>query len=213
MLIELEGHGREDIFEEIDLTRTVGWFTTIFPVRLRLESEHPGVALKQIKEQLRGIPKRGLGYGVLRYLSDDQAVISQLRSQPRAQIRFNYLGQFDQVFWESSLFKLGDESPGQSQSLDDQRTCPLEINGLIVNGRMRIDCAYSENVHQRTAIEKLGAYFGECLRELIIHCQSPTAFGYTPSDFPDSRLTQEELDRVLERLGEKHVNNNETGQE
>src|SRR5260370_27574266 len=65
--IDLEGHGREDLFPELDLSRTVGWFTTSFPVRLRLEGEGPGAALKAVKEQVRRGPGRGLGYGALRH--------------------------------------------------------------------------------------------------------------------------------------------------
>ncbi|MGI8505171.1 MAG: amino acid adenylation domain-containing protein, partial [Hassallia sp.] len=70
LLVNLEGHGREEIFNHVDLSRTVGWFTSEFPVLLSLEkvSQPPGDALKTIKEQLRRIPNRGIGYGILRYL-------------------------------------------------------------------------------------------------------------------------------------------------
>ena len=205
VLIELEGHGREDIFEDLDLSRTVGWFTTIFPVRLRLGSAHPGEALKQIKEQLRAIPKRGLGFGLMRYLSGDAQVIERLRSIPQPEISFNYLGQFDQVFLESSLFKPTAESAGSSQSLENHRRSLLGVNVLVINGRMRIDWTYSENIHRKTTIEELGKYFVESLRALSAHCHSPEAGGYTPSDFPDANLTQDELTSILARLGKESV--------
>ncbi|HEY9650043.1 MAG TPA: amino acid adenylation domain-containing protein, partial [Coleofasciculaceae cyanobacterium] len=128
LLLDLEGHGREAINQDIDISRTVGWFTTIFPVLLTLEGiSHPGEALKAIKEQLRGVPNRGIGYGVLRYLSEDAQVTQQLQSLPQAEVRFNYLGQFDQVLLESSLFKLVYPTPGASRSPRGNRRYLIDI--------------------------------------------------------------------------------------
>ncbi|MGH7999038.1 MAG: amino acid adenylation domain-containing protein, partial [Brasilonema sp.] len=111
LLVELEGHGREEIFDDVDLSRTVGWFTTHFPVLLDLEkASNPGEALKAVKEQLRGIPKRGIGYGLLRYLNGNKEITEQLQALPQAEVKFNYLGQFDQVLSSSSLFEPAQES-------------------------------------------------------------------------------------------------------
>jgi len=203
LVVELEGHGREDIYEEVDLTRTVGWFTTIFPVLLHLEGEGAGEAIKKIKEQLRAIPQRGLGYGVLRYLSGEQEWVRRMKSLPRPEVSFNYLGQFDQMFRESSLFRAGEERCGPMQSPRNQRQYLLEVSGMVVNGRMRLDCRYSENIHQRATIERLGEYYAESLRGLISNCRSPEAGGYTPSDFPDVRLTQEQLDKIITQFEEE----------
>src|SRR4029453_3910609 len=97
LLIDLEGHGREEIVEGVDLSRTVGWFTTIFPVLLQLEPTAAlADALKSVKEQLRHLPKRGIGYGVLRYLSQDTEISEKLRTLPQAEVCFNYLGRVDQ---------------------------------------------------------------------------------------------------------------------
>src|SRR5205823_14796292 len=75
LLVALDGHGREDLFEGVDLSRTVGWFTSLFPVLLDTSAAlDPGSALKRVKEQLRAIPHRGLGYGVLRPLGRDDSV-------------------------------------------------------------------------------------------------------------------------------------------
>ncbi len=93
--MDLEGHGREDLFEGVDLSRTAGWFTTIYPVVLRLDAGvGPGEALKAIKEQLRGVPHRGIGYGLLRYLRGGEAS-ERLATLPAAEVSFNYLGQLD----------------------------------------------------------------------------------------------------------------------
>jgi amino acid adenylation domain-containing protein/non-ribosomal peptide synthase protein (TIGR01720 family) len=197
LLVDLEGHGREAIAQDIDLSRTVGWFTTIFPVVLTLEGIlEPGEALKAIKEQLRSIPNRGIGYGVLRYLSKD----AQLQTLPQAEVRFNYLGQFDQVLPESSLFKRVNQTPGVSRSVAGDRRYLLDINGFVLGGQLQLEWTYSEEIHQRTTIERLARGYLETLRSLITHCQSPEAGGYTPSDFPKAQLSQNDLNKLLSKL-------------
>ncbi len=103
VLIHLEGHGREDASNEFDLSRTVGWFTSLYPVALDAHGE-TGDALKRVKETLRAIPHRGIGYGALKYhgTPDQQAALARIEP---AQVVFNYLGQFDSSFDEHSLWK------------------------------------------------------------------------------------------------------------
>ncbi|PFY28777.1 condensation domain-containing protein, partial [Bacillus toyonensis] len=99
--IHLEGHGREEMIEGIDLSRTVGWFTSIYPVHLNFQGTHtPIEGLKAVKEQLRRIPNHGVDYGILRYLNKE--ILPFYQQKPS--ISFNYLGQFDQVFSKESLF-------------------------------------------------------------------------------------------------------------
>ncbi|BAZ11502.1 amino acid adenylation domain-containing protein [Calothrix sp. NIES-4071] len=199
LLFDLEGHGREQLFANIDLSRTVGWFTSVFPVRLDFEkASYPGDALKIVKEQLRAIPNRGIGYGILRYLSDVE-IAKLLRSLPQAEVSFNYLGQFDQVLTESSLFKLA-RSSGASQSLRNNRSYLLEIYGGIESGRLQLSWTYSQNLYCQSTIEGLAQGFIEALRELIAHCLSPETGGFTPSDFPLAKLNQEELDSAFEQI-------------
>ena len=114
--INLEGHGREELFDGVDLSRTVGWFTTIFPVKLDLNGiGGPGEVLKSVKEQLRRIPHRGIGYGMLRYLCGDENVAAQLRALWQPEVIFNYLGQFDRTV-PTSPFVLVEGSIGPAQS-------------------------------------------------------------------------------------------------
>ncbi|NEQ20420.1 MAG: amino acid adenylation domain-containing protein [Microcoleus sp. SIO2G3] len=196
LLVDLEGHGREEIFEDVDLSRTVGWFTTLFPVLLDIgAASSPGDALKTVKEQLRNVPNRGIGYGVLRYLS-----IRNSGMETQAEIRFNYLGQSDQVLSNSSLFAPAQESSGSGRSLQGSRAYLLDINGIVAGGQLRLDWTYSEAIHRRDTIEKLAGRFIEALRSLIAHCQSKEAQGYTPSDFPQMQLSQDELDELLAEL-------------
>jgi len=201
LLLDLEGHGREAIDKDINVSRTVGWFTTIFPVLLTLAGiSQPGEALKAIKEQLRGIPNRGIGYGVLRYLSGDADVSQTLSSRPQAEVRFNYLGQFDQVLSESQLFELVYPTPGISRSLQGNRRYLIDVNGFVLGGQLQLEWTYSQQIHQRITIERLAQGFVEALQALIAHCQSADAGGYTPSDFQKANVSQKDLNRLLGQI-------------
>jgi len=196
---DLEGHGREPLFGEVDLTRTVGWFTSIFPVRIEVGSWEAGEALKSVKEQLRRIPHNGLSYGLLRYLSDDPEVKEQLSALPCSDVSFKYLGQLG-GFDETSAVKLAPESAGPTSSPLELRPHLIEINGSILSSRLRLDWRYSERIHLPSTIERLAANYMEALRGLIRYCQSPDAGGFTPSDFSKARLSQKSLDKLLKNL-------------
>jgi non-ribosomal peptide synthase protein (TIGR01720 family) len=198
--VELEGHGREELFEEADVSRTVGWFTSTFPARLELKNDGLGEALKSIKERLRRIPRHGIGFGLLRYLSQDKTLAKtladQAQSRPEPEVVFNYLGQIDQTL-AGTPFAIAPESVGASRSLRNRRTHLLSINGSVAGGRLQMEWSYSENVHRRATIEKLAHDFVDALRSIIAHCQSPEAGGYTPSDFADVELSQADIDALL----------------
>jgi len=199
MVIDLEGHGREELFDDVDLSRTVGWFTTLFPVRLELpENGSPGDALKAVKEQLRAIPQRGLGYGLLRYVRE-QSDVAELRNAPHAaEVSLNYLGQFDQTLPDSAPFRFASESAGREQSGRAARSRQLDIVGMIVDKRLRISFQFSESLHRAETMERLADRFGTSLRGLIEHCLSPDSGGASPSDFPLADLDQATLDRLLQ---------------
>ncbi|MFL9459672.1 non-ribosomal peptide synthase/polyketide synthase [Scytonema tolypothrichoides VB-61278_2] len=197
-LFNLEGHGREDIIDGVDLSRTVGWFTTIFPVLVELEAtENPVDALKSVKEQLRAIPNKGIGYGLLRYLSQDSEIVTKLQAFPPAQISFNYLGQFDRVLNTSTWMQLANESAGVEHSLNNNRAHLIDISSIISEERLQINWIYSKNVHQHATIENLAREFVKTLQELIAYCLDPQNGGYTPSDFPLIKLNQRKLDQLL----------------
>jgi amino acid adenylation domain-containing protein/non-ribosomal peptide synthase protein (TIGR01720 family) len=195
--VVLESHGREDVFDDVDVSRTVGWFTTLFPVRLELAgADGPGAALVAIKEQLRRLPRRGLGFGLLRYVN------RRLAEEPLPDLSFNYLGQFDQLLGAASAFRPAAEDVGPSRSPRAQRQHMVDVTGSIVGGRLHLAWTYSRNRHQRATIEQLAESFALSLRDLIAHCQSPAAPVYTPSDFPEAGLEAAELAAVLGELSE-----------
>jgi amino acid adenylation domain-containing protein/non-ribosomal peptide synthase protein (TIGR01720 family) len=197
LLIDLEGHGREALFEELDISRTVGWFTSLFPVWLDIRTvSNPGEALKSLKEQLLRIPNKGIGYGLLRYLNSDTA--KHLQTLPQALLSFNYLGQF-QPLSQAPFKKVLKDAGGATQSRQSLRRYLLEITGFINDGQLQLEWTYSENCHQRATIERLAQEFLAALTAIIAHCQSPEARGYTPSDFPLANLEQAMLDKLVGR--------------
>ncbi|WP_139488459.1 non-ribosomal peptide synthase/polyketide synthase [Brevibacillus dissolubilis] len=196
--IHLEGHGREDIIKGADLSRTVGWFTSMYPLVLEIgQAKTWGEALKSVKEQLRRIPNKGVGYGILRYLSSDQALVEQLKSQPKPEISFNYLGQFDQAISTASQFEAAPESRGSNVSADSLREHLLDVNGVISGEQLHLTWMYNTTIHEPSTIQVVAEEYMESLREIIAHCRTEEAGGYTPSDFPLAKLDQKALDRYL----------------
>ncbi|HZF48381.1 MAG TPA: amino acid adenylation domain-containing protein [Polyangiaceae bacterium] len=169
---DLEGHGREEIAPDLDLSRTVGWFTSIYPVTLELPDAPLGDVLKAVREQLRRVPQRGLGYGLLRYLQKDAAIRAELAARPGADLMFSYTGQLDQVVGASSLFQFTGESVGPDRSPRAARRYLLELNGEIVDERLQFEWTYSEEVHRRETIEGLAQRFVTALQAIVTHCRS-----------------------------------------
>jgi non-ribosomal peptide synthase protein (TIGR01720 family) len=201
VLIDQEGHGRAPLAETLDLTRTVGWFTTICPVVLDLGGCRTSVEmLKSAKEQLRRILPQAIDYGALRYLSGQAAIAARLEALPHAQVIFNYLGQLDRAFDQDTLFGLAAEPSGPARSPSGRRSYLLEINGGVLGERLRMTWAYSAHIHRRATIEGLAQRFAALLRALIQHSRSPDVSGYTPSDFAQARLSQKDLDALLIRI-------------
>ena len=200
VVVDLEGHGREEILKGVDLSRTVGWFTTIFPVLLDCGDSQTTVdVLRSLKERLRTIPNRGIGYGLLRYSND--AAAEKLRALPQAEVRLNYLGQVDRALLDSSMFTVASQPIGPAQSPNAQRAYLLNIIGSVSAGELRLEWTYSENVHLRETVERLAQNYLHELRELIAQSRSTDEMSYSPSDFPNAKLSQEDLNKVLARLG------------
>ncbi|OCR26281.1 peptide synthase [Pseudomonas syringae] len=198
-LIQLEGHGRETLFDDLDLTRSVGWFTSAYPLRLVPQdvADTAGLApsIKAIKEQLRSVPHKGLGYGVLRYLADD-ACRQAMAALPQALITFNYLGQFDQSFAADALFKPLDADVGPTH--DEQAPLPnaLSIDGQVYGGELVLRWTFSHERFDPASIDALANDYLTELQGLIAHCLADDAGGLTPSDFPLARLSQQQLDAL-----------------
>jgi nocardicin nonribosomal peptide synthetase NocA len=203
LLANLEWHGRDESIDAgLDLSRTAGWFSAVYPVHLALEStDGPAGALKGVKTQLRAVPANGIGYGLLRF-GDDDRTAALLAARPEPAVGFNYLGQ-TRTAPAGGLFARTDGGVGPIAAPQNEREHLLEFNSRIVDGRLEVELEYSRAVHRTGTAAALLQRFTERLAALAEHGAAPDAFGYVPADFPLAGLGQAELDALLR--GERGV--------
>ncbi|MED1805344.1 surfactin non-ribosomal peptide synthetase SrfAA [Bacillus subtilis] len=194
--INLEGHGREDIIPNVNISRTVGWFTAQYPVVLDISDADASAVIKTVKENLRRIPGKGVGYGILRYFTETAETKGFT-----PEISFNYLGQFDSEvktdFFEPSAFDMGRQVSGESEAL-----YALSFSGMIRNGRFVLSCSYNEKEFERATVEEQMERFKENLLMLIRHCTEKEDKEFTPSDFSAEDLEMDEMGDIFDMLEE-----------
>jgi amino acid adenylation domain-containing protein/non-ribosomal peptide synthase protein (TIGR01720 family) len=177
--IGLEGHGRESFDDEINTSRTVGWFTTLYPVLLECDSKNPGNLIKSVKEQLRQIPNKGLGYGILKYLQKE----SVLQSDNPWDLVFNYFGQLDGVAKKGNWLTGAKESTGLNSDSENEIQDKLTINSRVQNGKLSLSWTFSRLHFKKETIEQLASKYIENLEALIQHCVNIQEIQKTPSDY------------------------------
>jgi amino acid adenylation domain-containing protein/non-ribosomal peptide synthase protein (TIGR01720 family) len=196
--IALEGHGRESLGGGEDITRTVGWFTSIYPVTLDMQYRTDKIRqLIEVKETLHRVPQKGMDYGILRHL-----LKKDYRLDP--QIVFNYLGDFGsgvQTEQGQALFDFSAEYHGRFNAPDMQRPYVLEMNAMIVGGKMNINIAYSKLQYQPATIERLMNTAVQHLGYLIAQLSAEEEAKSTPVDFAYQGLSMEDLDKLNKMLG------------
>ncbi|MEU0900766.1 amino acid adenylation domain-containing protein, partial [Streptomyces massasporeus] len=195
--VALEGHGREELFDDVDLSRTVGWFTTIHPVTLDVPDGDWGQALKSTKERLRAVPGRGIGYGALRHLSEPGSPArAVLAAAPQPEISFNYLGQWDGATSDDGLVRARLAALGADQAPEQPRPHVIDVVAATGDGELRVDWIHAPAVHRTSTVRRLADAFLAALREVVEHCLRPGNGGATPSDFPLAGLDQAAVDRI-----------------
>lgn len=190
VLLELEGHGREEFIGGIDVSRTIGWFTTMYPVRLEVNEPDLPSQIKFLKEQLRSIPNNGFDFGVLKFLKNG------FSGQEQKLIRFNYLGDFENSV-RRDLFEFAHEVSGLESSGCNTLTSLLEINAMIVNHRLQFSMTYSQNKFMEETIQKFCNTYSDWLRDILRHCQTKKQNEFTPADFDTVQLSQSDLDGLF----------------
>ncbi|AHK33576.1 Linear gramicidin synthase subunit C [Rhodococcus opacus PD630] len=214
MLIRLEGHGREQqVVPGADLSRTVGWFTTVFPVRVDLRGidldnalvggHDIGSAVKRVKEHLREVPDMGIGYGLLRYLNPETA--GSLPGTEPGQISFNYLGQVpDSADGDTAVGWSPADGFGDLRYVPDPdmpASAAVEVNAIVIGGRLRVGFGFPDTLLAHADVERLAQRWRECVCALVSHAHSGDAGGLTSSDVPLVDVTQADLDTWEERFG------------
>ncbi|KAF0818519.1 Polyketide synthase module protein [Bacillus sp. ZZV12-4809] len=200
-LVDLEGHGRTPLLKEHDTSRTVGWFTCVYPMvlgDLHSNNQTDGLIM-QTKERYRNIPNSGVGFEILQYLSSEE-IRSEILLKPKAQISFNYLGQSRQIFKDKNTFKISDVNSGIARDLKGLRSHLIDIDCMIVNGQLRIDWKYSENTHKKETIDTLANEYINRLREIIHFCKSVHNTHFTPTDFPLVSINQKQIDYLFDKF-------------
>ncbi|MCF2945315.1 non-ribosomal peptide synthetase, partial [Paenibacillus tarimensis] len=205
LLLHLEGHGRQEVIQEQPVLRTVGWFTSIYPVILELsgldydryEEALPG-HIRQVKESLRRIPHKGIGYGVLKYLSPPELREKvPFRLQP--EVSFNYLGQFDDDLRQGP-FAMSQVSPGREASSKLERQAVLEIYGMVKGGCLELNWMYNKHLVPEEVMQELSGRYLQELQMMIEHGQAVKQARRTPSDYPYAALSMAELDALTDHL-------------
>jgi non-ribosomal peptide synthase domain TIGR01720/amino acid adenylation domain len=193
--IALEGHGRESLLKELDLSRTVGWFTSIFPAHIEipasLDPKNFSAFVAHVAGQLRKIPHKGIGYGILRYLSSQETISPA--AEPK--VLFNYLGQFDRALNDSRIFRFAKEDSGGWHSPRQRRLYAIEVNCVVVNDELQIRWTFPANL--KPSLEALARDFFESLQGLIENCDQRAIGHPTPADFPLVAIDRPTLDRLL----------------
>jgi amino acid adenylation domain-containing protein/non-ribosomal peptide synthase protein (TIGR01720 family) len=196
--ITLEGHGREEIDTSIDHSRTLGWFTTVFPVKLEVKAEL-GESIRYIKETLRKIPNKGIGFGAFATMKENPFSLKNL-----APISFNYLGQFDsnQQDWQIITEESGDTM--HSANLDNN---VININGQVSAGKLNFEVM---SLMGEKVTKKLADSFKQQLIMITQHCLDKVnkeGTSFTPSDFQSANISQKLLDRLATKaiLNKNHI--------
>ncbi|MGW5918026.1 amino acid adenylation domain-containing protein [Nocardia fluminea] len=212
-LISLEGHGREErAVPGADLSGTVGWFTTRFPVRIEWDGvdlddalaggPSAGLAIKQAKEQLRAVPGNGIGYQVLRHL--DSQGSAELSNLPEPQISFNYLGRVS-VGERSVPWAPTTEFTALTATSDPGMTLPavLDVNAIAEEGpdglELDVTWEFAAQVLDGEEVDELVGLWAHALGALADHVRSGNGYGFTPSDFPLAAVSQDDVDHWVDR--------------
>jgi amino acid adenylation domain-containing protein/non-ribosomal peptide synthase protein (TIGR01720 family) len=197
LLIALEGHGRQEILEDVDISRTVGWFTTLTPLLLEISfPDDLSRQVREIKETIRRVPDKGIGYGILKYLTPGEHK-EDISFEQQPQLCFNYLGQFDAELGQMS-FKIADESAGNTVSKNTNREFDLDIVGLIRDEQLEMSLIYNKKDYKPETMQAFLHHFQSQLSRVIAFCISREEAEITPSDLGYSELSIEELETILD---------------
>ncbi|GHJ11330.1 hypothetical protein TPA0907_56970 [Micromonospora humidisoli] len=193
LLIDLEGHGREQIFADLDVTRTVGWFTSVFPVHVALSDlDDVEACLLTVKETIRALPGRGLSFGLLRDADEPSRNLGDL---PTADIQFNYLGRLDAKGERASLFTPEGEPLGLAVAPGRPRRYPIEVYAYVDGGKLLLRWAVNPSVHDPSTLVELGKQLVAAVREIVELAHRSDAGAVSPSDFPLAGLSAADLRR------------------
>ncbi|MGL4315780.1 MAG: condensation domain-containing protein, partial [Pseudomonas sp.] len=183
--VNLEGHGREVLAGELDLSRTVGWFTSLYPLQLA-QLDDPQQQLQRVQQQLEQIEHGGQGYGVLRWLGPVEAQAA-LTALPAAEVTFNYLGQY-QAGAAADWFRPAGGG-GAAVAADNPLASRLGVNGQVFDGQLQLSWEYAVTQYSAATIENLATAYRQELLALLELARGQVVQGPSPM----LRLTRQEV--------------------
>jgi amino acid adenylation domain-containing protein/non-ribosomal peptide synthase protein (TIGR01720 family) len=193
VLVDVEGHGR-DALPAADLSRSVGWFTTLYPIRVaQVGTSDASTLIRGVKEANRSVPNGGLGFGLSRQSSTGGTA-------PLTDVSFNFLGQTGASLGDGLLRSLAPESAGDPVAADLPRRYRVELNASIVEGRLVAQYGFDAAVVPEARIREVADRVTATLRDLVEHCLGVEGQRYTPSDFAAGPIEQQDLDALLSDL-------------
>ena len=188
--LELEGHGRDEIVKDMDISRTVGWFTNIYPVVFKVKNDNLSDNIKALKEQIKEATAKGMELGISRFLNKSYEEVS-LKC-----IRYNYLGEFNGTE-DYGIFEIMEGDVGLDCSEQNETTALIDVNSMVLRDKLKITFTYSRNKFLDETIEKLMNLYLSNIESIIHHCCSVTSKEFTPSDFDTIDVSQDELDELF----------------
>ncbi|MDP1497352.1 non-ribosomal peptide synthetase [Bacillus velezensis] len=193
--IAMEGHGREHIMPELDISRTVGWFTSMYPVLIDLNTAGAelGTAVKTVKDTLGRIPDKGIGYGILKYMTPPEQKTIRFRQAP--EISFNYLGQFNDTE-DQHTFSLSGLASGHDITPTWQREQAVEMSAMAAQNKLHFSLSYPPSRFRKETMEQLLQTLQQYLRDIMAHCTGKEEAEKTVSDFSSKTLTSDDLDSI-----------------
>ena len=201
LLVALEGHGREELFDDIEIQRTVGWFTSVFPVALESDESWPlDRHIIETKEMLHKIPRKGIGYGILKFLSANRDSVFTGDVEP--QISFNYLGQFDGDTDKLPFGVIAGSPAGQAHSPNQQREYLMDVNCNVNENMLYISASFSHKCFDADDISAFLNLFVEKLQLIIDFCATRSERELTPSDLSYKDLSMDDLEKIEALVGE-----------
>lgn len=193
--VNIEGHGREEIIDDININRTVGWFTSLYPLILDMqESDNLSYLIRYIKDTIRSIPKKGVGYGIIKYLTEKENKAT-LKFKLEPEISFNYFGELSDVA-VSEQFNVSHLSAGNSVGADFKRKHAIDVNCFMSDGKFFVEFTYNSDEYRKDTILDMVGYYKKVISTIIDHCLKKEQPELTPSDYGDMQLTFGELEQI-----------------
>ncbi|MEO1575029.1 MAG: condensation domain-containing protein, partial [Pseudomonadota bacterium] len=195
--VDMEHHGRESVAADVDVLRTVGWFTSICPVDLGAASDAPAEWVRDAKTTLRALPDNGLAYGAARYLGNDAA----LAAEATGTLQFNYLGQWDRARAGGHWFSFA-EPLSLSEAPDAPREHALALDIMAFDGQLTLTFSYCTRRFDRDTIERLAEAYRTSLSAIVEAVRGGENAALAATDFPTADLSQSDLDALLDDFGD-----------